>query len=245
MKLLIALAASVLFSVFMRKPLAKYPSVFYGLALLVDVAFLSRLAFSAAPHASRVVSGFFYQGVFAFGLLAIVMYTGVLARDSRLRRELTPIRGPLSIFASILMAGHVANYAGSYVTQRLAALGLMPVNEATGLVVALVLAVLLAVLAVTSVGPIRRGVPSLWWKRVQMLAYPFFFLIYLHLVFLLAPSAFTRGGETLFDLGVYTLIVGAYAVLRVRRMLCDNSELTQPKTEALRSVSDGERVCSA
>lgn len=244
MKLLIACIASVVFVALFHKPLGKWPWAFYVLACTLDVAYVGRVfAFGVYPVV-RMLLPFFYQGIFAFGLLAIVMYIGVLPRESRIRRALAPVRGELSIFASILMAGHVANYAGTYVAQRLAAFSTLPVNEIGGLVVALILAVLLSALAITSVGVVRKGMASAAWKKIQRLAYPFFFLIYLHLVLLLAPSAFARGGETLFDLGVYTLIAGAYLVLRVRRMLCDNSELAQSKTEVSRPLSGDEQACS-
>ena len=70
------------------------------------------------------------------------------------------------------------------------------------------------------------------WKRLQRWAYVFFGLVYVHLMLMLAPAA-SRGGEAaVASVAVYTVVFGAYAVLRVRRALVDR------RAGAAISVSD-------
>ncbi len=89
------------------------------------------------------------------------------------------------------------------------------------LVVALALLVLLLVLGVTSFGFVERRMRTESWKRLQRWAYVFFGLVYVHLMLMLAPAA-SRGGEAaLVTVAVYTVVFGAYAVLRVRRAFVD------------------------
>ena len=54
---------------------------------------------------------------------------------------------------------------------------------------------------------------------MQRLAYPFYLLTYVHLVLLLAPSAFAGRETATVSLVVYSVAVGSYAVLRMRRAL--------------------------
>ena len=55
------------------------------------------------------------------------------------------------------------------------------------LAVALVLFALLLVLGVTSFNFVKKRMRKESWKRVQMLAYPFFLLVYAHLLLMLLP----------------------------------------------------------
>ncbi len=114
MELLIALVASVAFALTMRDPLKAHPAVFYVAAVLVSAAFASHAALEIAPVFGRALFPYVQRCLFAFGLLSVVMFVGVLPEGSRLRRYLNPVRGKLSVVASILVAGHVANYAQSY-----------------------------------------------------------------------------------------------------------------------------------
>jgi methionine sulfoxide reductase heme-binding subunit len=75
------------------------------------------------------------------------------------------------------------------------------------------------VLLVTSFQVVKRRMNAARWKGVQRLAYPFYLLTYVHLVLLLAPSAFAGRDTAIVSLVVYTVVVATYAVLRVRRAL--------------------------
>ena len=76
------------------------------------------------------------------------------------------------------------------------------------------------------------------WKRLQRWAYVFFGLVYVHLMLMLAPAA-SRGGEAaLVTVAVYTVVFGAYAVLRVRRALIDRRVVAAVGVSATAPVDD-------
>ena len=86
---------------------------------------------------------------------------------------------------------------------------------------ALVLFALLLVLGVTSFNAVKRRMRADTWKRVQLLAYPFFGLVYVHLLLMLLPSALQGGAAAQASVAAYTAVFGTYAVLRVTRALLD------------------------
>ena len=92
---------------------------------------------------------------------------------------------------------------------------------AVALVIALVLFVLLLVLGVTSFNVVKKRMPKETWKRIQWWAYPFFGLVYVHLMLMLLPAALRGGEAALMSVVVYTVLFGAYAVLRIARALKD------------------------
>ncbi len=85
-----------------------------------------------------------------------------------------------------------------------------------GLVVGVAVALVLVVLAATSVSAVRKAMDAAVWKRVQKLAYPFYLLMYVHLAAMLVPSSL-MGGNSLANLVVYTVVVAAYALLRLAK----------------------------
>ena len=116
----------------------------------------------------------------------------------------------------------------------------MGANVLSALVVALALLVLLLVLGVTSFGFVKKHMRTESWKRLQRWAYVFFGLVYVHLMLMLAPAA-SRGGEAaLVTVAVYTVVFGAYAVLRVRRALVDRRVVAVVGVSAAAPVDDHE-----
>ena len=94
-------------------------------------------------------------------------------------------------------------------------------NVLAALMLALVLFALLLVLGVTSFNAVKRRMRADTWKRVQLLAYPFFGLVYVHLLLMLLPSALQGGAAAQASVAAYTAVFGTYAVLRVTRALLD------------------------
>lgn len=212
--LIVAAAASVL----LRHPLHKAPVAFYILAVALDAAYIVGIE-GLLP---RVVMGpltlLMGKCVLSLALFVVVMYIGVFAKGSKAHQWLKPVRSELSIIACILACGHMAVYLASYAPRLGTAMG---VNVLSALAVAVALLVLLLVLGVTSFGFVKKRMRTESWKRLQRWAYVFFGLVYVHLMLMLVPAA-SRGGEAaVTSVAVYTVVFGAYAVLRVRRAFVD------------------------
>ena len=86
---------------------------------------------------------------------------------------------------------------------------------------AAVLFVLLLILGITSFQAIKTRMKVDSWKRVQKLAYLFFFLVYVHVMLMLLPSALNGGIASTISVGVYSTVFLAYFILRVLRAARD------------------------
>ena len=164
-----------------------------------------------------------------FLLFSIVMFAGVLGEKNPLRTHLMPIRRQLSILACIFAVGHIAFYAASYVPRLTSA---FTGNLAFSLGLAALITALMAVLWVTSAQRVKHAMKAASWKRVQRLAYPFYVLTYVHLALLLMPSALAGNDVAVLSIAVYSIVMGAYVVLRLRKALADR------RTEATVATPD-------
>lgn len=232
MHLLIALIAAVLFTFIFRIPLKKMPWLFYILAIVADIVFTSHILFQVAPTLARALFPYMQRCLFAFGLFAIVMFIGVLPEGSKLRRMLMPIRAELSIVAAILTIGHVINYLNSYLAQIFSPTAVISTNLVFSFLVSAILIILLALLTITSFNVVRRKMHAASWKKLQKLAYPFFILTYVHLVLILFPTATAMNQKPLISVGIYTILMLAYIILRVRKSALDKKAAEAPIAKA-------------
>ena len=206
MTLILVLAGAVAFAFACKRPIKSCPLAFYALAATLDVLFVVG-SFAGLPP-------MLYDALFA-----VVMYIGVFARDSRVATYLRPIRAELSIMAWLLSLGHMAIYLSSYAANL--STGLPQTNVAVALALALALFALLVVLGVTSFNVVKKRMKKETWKRVQLLAYPFWGLVYVHLLLMLVPSALRGGAPAQMAVAVYSVVFVGYAVLRIRRAAVD------------------------
>ena len=243
MTFLMVLVATIVAVLALRQPLHKWPVAFYALAVVADVAYIAGIEGLLPRAVTSPLTLLMGKCMLSLALFVVVMYIGVFAKGSRAHQWLKPVRAELSILACILACGHMAVYLASY-APRLG--GAMGANVLSALVVALALLVLLLVLGVTSFGFVKKHMRTESWKRLQRWAYVFFGLVYVHLMLMPAPAA-SRGGEAaLVTVAVYTVVFGAYAVLRVRRALIDRRVIAAVGVSATAPVDDLEaRDCAA
>ena len=159
--------------------------------------------------------------LFAFGLFTVVMFIGVLKDGSKAKRWLTPVRAELSIVASILAVGHMVRYINVYSPRVIASPSSLANGMLLSFVIAMLIGALLVLLAVTSFKVVKRHMSARVWKNIQRLAYPFFVLIYAHVLLIMARPALQGAQNAQTSLVVYGLVVAAYVVLRLRRHLSE------------------------
>ena len=197
----------------LKKPLKKYSWAFYIVALALDVLFITGACYALPKPVWSVLYLLVQKCTLPLALFTVVMFIGVFPKDSKVRQALQPIRGELSVLAWLLCLAHVTVYLMSYAPRVLSG-GLISTSVIVSLVLALVILVLLVVLGVTSFKTVKRAMNTAAWKKVQLLAYPFWLLVYVHLMLMLAPSALGGGQAAITSVIVYTIVFGAYAVLR-------------------------------
>ena len=175
------------------------------------------------------------QCMWGMAFFVVVMFVGALPRSSKVAQNLRSIRGELSIIAWILCLGHLVYLTVVPPLVRIAfTIGFAMPAAVAGLAVSIVLLVLLAVLGVTSFRTVKKHMTAKAWRAVQWWAYPFYALVYIHLILMLAPSIGQLSATSLVSAGAYTLIFGVYAVMRVRRAVLDKGKAKPPVGQGLR-----------
>ena len=197
----------------------RFARLYYAVAVILDILFLICTSVTVPTWLRVYILFMFQSNTLAMGFFIIVMYTGVLSEKLSIKKFLVSIRAELSIIASILCVGHVVVYGASYFQQLIEAALHMPAVRLWATIVALLLVLLLIPLAITSFKAIRARMAPQAWKRLQKLAYLFFALIFVHILFYLLPPAMAGGLGPQVSVVVYTAIGLAYLALRLRLKL--------------------------
>ncbi len=204
----------------LRRPIKKYPGLFYGISVAVCVIYFARNAIAMPRSVWLVFLPLIHKSMLPLALFVVVMYIGVLSKSSKLYQWLKPVRAELSIIACILSLGHMVVYIQSYLPRILSG-GSFNMHVLGSFGFAAVLFVLLLILGITSFQAIKTRMKADSWKRVQKLAYLFFFLVYVHVMLMLLPSALNGGIASTISVGVYSTVFLAYFILRVLRAARD------------------------
>ena len=222
MRFIVALVLSFALIWACAKPLKKYPVPFYIGAIAMIGVYFWGTSVGIRGDAWSLFQPLMQRCALAFLLFSIVMFVGVLGEKNPLRTHLMPIRRQLSILACIFAVGHIVFYGASYIPRISSA---FTGNLAFSLGLAALITALMTVLCITSFQIVKHGMSAAAWKRVQRLAYPFYVLIYVHLALLLMPSAAVGNQVAVVSIVVYSLIVGAYVVLRIAKALADRKAM--------------------
>jgi DMSO/TMAO reductase YedYZ heme-binding membrane subunit len=222
MVILLSLAQVAVFLRLFYKSLKKRPGIFYGIAvalvLWISVDGLMGISLGWPSWVRVYILSPQWRGGFATALFMVVMYIGALNPRIPLVRTLMGIRAEMSIVASILTFGHVLRYGYGYFPMLIQSPQEMAPAYVAATVITMLLVLLLVPLFITSFPSVRKRMSALRWKRLQKLAYPFYFLLYLHVALLFVDGLIQYGhGNYIVGLAVYTLIYGSYAALRPRR----------------------------
>ena len=234
----IILAATVAACFALRNPLKACPVAFYAAAIAVDALYVYGVFFGLPRAVWAPLFTLVQKCELALALFVVVMFIGCLKKGTRVYTWLKPVRSELSIVAWFLSLGHMAVYLESYLPRIFGGAGAISTNVLGSFVLALVLLVLLVVLGVTSFAFVKRQMSTASWKKVQKLAYPFFGLVYVHLLLMLLPSALHGGLAAQASVAVYSVVFIGYGLCRVGRALLDRQDEVEPHRAQTPSFSD-------
>lgn len=220
MNFLIVFICTIGLVLIFRKSFKKHSMVFYSAAILLTILYAANVYITYPALVRNVLFLLMQKCTLSLALFAIVMFVGVFPRGSKIGQAFRPIRTELSITACILCLGHVFIYLRAFAPRFFG--GSLPDVETLAFMIAVfVLAVLLVILGVTSLPVLKHKMNPAVWKKVQRMSYLFFGLVYLHMLIILLPSALDQSAIALSNVAVYTVLFGAYAVLRIRRAVLD------------------------
>ncbi len=221
MIILLSLVVSAAFAVWAGKPLRKHPVPFYaGFAVIAAASVLavwSGLRFPAVI--SEWVLPMFARGGLSGALFILVMWAGAFPNASKPIKLLFPIRGQLSILASILTIGHNIAYGRTYFVRLFASAASLPSATRAAAVCSLVMILIMLPLFITSFPSVRKKMRPKSWKRLQRSAYGFYGLLYCHIMLLTMPNALAGRAESLLSAFVYSAIFVSYAACRILKAL--------------------------
>jgi DMSO/TMAO reductase YedYZ heme-binding membrane subunit len=215
----IVLLVVIAFALFFGKALKKMPALFYALAVILTIWYVHMIFFGSFTPIWRWLLPVFQRCLIALALFTVVMFAGVFPDGSRAREMLLPIRRQLSILGSIFTCGHVVVYSANLLPRLFTGSVFSNPGLSISLLIALIITFLLIPLTITSFLQIKKRLKPETWKRIQMLAYPFFLLIYAHLMFVLYPTIAAGNLHSIFTLSFYTVLFGVYLILRTRKHL--------------------------
>lgn len=207
----------------LRNPIHKWPIAFYILAIAINVVFIFGSTVGLPRAVWSVMFELIQKCILPMAIFVVVMYIGVLKKGSKPYLWLKSIRAELSIIATILTLGHMVVYIIPYFP-RVFGPAAVKTNVLAAFVIALLLFILLLVLGVTSFTFVKKHMKTKTWKKVQKWSYPFFGLVYVHIMLMLAPAALRGGKAAVISVIVYSLVFVGYAVLRVIRAVADKKD---------------------
>lgn len=240
MFIVLGLLYALIFCFIFYKPLKKHPSIFYAAAIGIDAFLLAYSHFNLYSVLPEWVFnygiGLFYRGAFSTSLFTIVMYTGALNKKLPFVKKALGIRGELSIIACLLTLGHNILYGIYYFPKLLTNPGELKLFTLLATCITIILLLLMLPLMITSFYCVRKKMKAKTWKNLQRLAYPFYGLIYVHIMLLYIPNLSKKGINGWVTVGIYTVIFILYAVLRIRNYRIGKQLSTAPKHPLAKAV---------
>ena len=174
----------------------------------------------------------FQRGVISTSMFIIIMFIGVFTKHNKLSKTFFTIRGEMSIIACLMALTHNIIFGVVYFVNLFKKPSFMPAQVKIAAIISLILICLMIPLFITSFKCVRKKMKAKSWKRLQRLAYPFFILIYIHVMLLFSMNV----EKNRLSIIVYTLVYVSYVVLRLRKYIISRQKLSDRKVLAQASV---------
>ena len=220
MVLLISLFLAFLIVHFGKNALRRHPGEWYILCAAVSaavIAFVYSGKNQALAGVPLTLANVFLQGGLAGALFIFVMYAGAVPDKSAFRKAVMPIRGQLSIMASILTLGHNIAYGKTYFVYLFTQAASLRLNVLLAACCSIVMILVMLPLFITSFMCVRRKMQPKRWKKMQRLAYIFYALMFIHVLLLNTTSAREGKWTAILNVALYSLLFLVYASLRLSR----------------------------
>ncbi len=225
--LVIALLLYSVLSEQIKKNAVAFYTGTYALTAFVVAYYLLGWSQKAPGFINQWGMNLFQRGAFSTATFIIVMFLGTITKHNSYTVRLLKIRGELSIIGCLLAFAHNIIFGVVYFPALIYNRQALNGTKLIAAYLTIILLVLMIPLFLTSFQCIRRKMKPKAWKKLQRLAYPFYYLIYIHVMVLYAPNA----EKHIFDIVVYTAIYALYTVLRLRKyfMMKKKKEIRKQK----------------
>ena len=219
MNLIVGLIAITLFYILFADIIKKYPVLFYmatDVLIIPVVLYYQTKFYKNMPILfTKYIMDIFQRGIFSTVTFMIVMFLGVVTTHNKYTRKLMSIRGEMSIIGCFAALCHNVAFGIRYFVEFFTNASKMNVYTKTATIISLILIAMMIPLMITSFKCVRKKMKAKNWKNLQKLAYPFFYLIYVHLMVLFMH----KPEKHMLSIVLYTVIYMLYTVLRIRKCL--------------------------
>lgn len=217
MVFILSLAVASALTALIHKPLKKHPVPFYIAAAVFCTLLAALESLNVPDWVDKYVLDMFRRGTLGTAFFVIVMYIAVLKKGSKLMRVLMPIRGELSILATILCLCHNVFFGRTYFVAMFTDAARLPLNQLIAGILSILMLCIMLPLFILSFPRVRRKLSAKRWKRIQRFAYGYYGMLYIHIVVLTLPLALRGMIKYAISLTAYSLVFGAYGVLRLQK----------------------------
>ncbi|MGL4991161.1 MAG: ferric reductase-like transmembrane domain-containing protein [Sarcina sp.] len=146
----------------------------------------------------------------ALAIFIVVIFCGALNKKWGYTKKIFKIRGELSIIGTIFMIPHIVLYSTKFIL-KLFSEKTISIYNFIYIIIGLLAFFILIPLFITSLPKIKKKIYILKWKKIQKLAYLFFGLIYIHIMFILLDSNTLYLPKFIF----YNLLFLSYLLLKI------------------------------
>ncbi len=201
----LSLLTAVLFVLLFEKPLKKNPIPFYVIFTVLSLALvlLHLQGINPGGIMGTYIYPMFSRAALSTAFFVLVMYAVTFKNGSEPIKILMPIRGQLSIIASILALGHLFSYSK-----------LFSPKASIAYILSLIMVIIMIPLFITSFMKIRRKMKASNWKNLQRFAYCFYVFLYCHILFLYVKGALRGDSRSSVNVLVYSIVFLWYFVCR-------------------------------
>lgn len=217
MTLIIGLIIATLFYVIAAKAIKKYPVVFYlGFYLwqAIVIAYYGLGYNETFPlWFTTYFMDIFQRGMFSTATFIIVMFLGAVTTHNEISKKLLSIRGEISIIGCLSVICHNVIFGVLYFPALISHPEIMSTRNLAASIITIILLIIMIPLFITSFKCVRKKMKAKSWKNLQRFAYPFYFLIYIHVMVLFTSDV----EKNLLSIILYTFVYVLYAVLRLRK----------------------------
>ncbi|MCR5585013.1 MAG: ferric reductase-like transmembrane domain-containing protein, partial [Lachnospiraceae bacterium] len=158
------------------------------------------------------------KGSLAGAIFVIVMWGGALPNGNKVLKLIMPIRGQLSIIASILVFAHAVTFK-TYIISLFTKPGSLSGTKLLASICSALLILIMLPLFITSFKNIRKKMNPKRWKNLQRFAYAFYALILAHILFFTFKYAMLGRAGYRLNAVVYTYVFLTYGVCRVMKAI--------------------------
>ena len=235
MNFLISSIVAIFFVVVFRNFIKKHSTFCYITATILSILLIigtyTGIVYTLPSWFTNSIYPTLIKSSFSTALLAIVMYTGAFKNGSSLMKFLMPIRGELSIIASILTLSHNISFGKDHFVRLFTAPQTMEPNMIIAAIISIILITLMIPLMITSFPSIRKKMEPKKWKKLQKTAYLFYALIYVHIMCIMIPLAKSGNLDYKINILIYSLVFLTYAAMRIYKE-CVKKGLSKQKSLA-------------